>query len=142
MLERKVRAEIIGGLLVCKHLSSTTYYLADYQKIQAQTGVGPALLEFTFGSGGAPAHLSSPHLKNCRAGVPQRPVHPEIVQRSRAAQGFTVLPKRWIVERTLGWCNRSRRLSKDDEFLPETRGTMIRAAMVHIMVRRLARIAL
>jgi putative transposase len=37
----------------------------------------------------------------------------EIVKRSDAAKGFEVLPHRWIVERTLGWLGRSRRLSKD-----------------------------
>jgi putative transposase len=70
-----------------------------------------------------------------------RPVHLEIVPRSTAAKGFTVLPKRWIVERTLVWFTRYRRLSKDDELLPETSETMIRVTMIHIMVRRLARIA-
>ncbi len=37
----------------------------------------------------------------------------EIVRRSDQAKGFTVLPKRWIVERTIGWLNRCRRLAKD-----------------------------
>jgi putative transposase len=50
-----------------------------------------------------------------------------------------VIPKRWIVERTLGWFNRYRRLSKDDELLPETSEAMIRAVMIHLMIRRLAR---
>ena len=43
-----------------------------------------------------------------------------IVKRPRKAQGFRVLQWRWIVERTFGWLNRSRRLSKDFEALPET----------------------
>ena len=70
-----------------------------------------------------------------------RPVHLEIVPRSTAAKGFTVLPKRWIVERTLGWCNRYRRSRKDYEYLPDTSAAMIRVAMIYLMVRRLARIA-
>jgi transposase len=45
---------------------------------------------------------------------------------------------RWIVERTFGWLNRSQRLSKDFEALPETTETWIRIAMIHLMVRRLA----
>jgi putative transposase len=50
----------------------------------------------------------------------------------------TVLQWRWIVERTFGWLNRSRRLSKDFEALPETTETWIRIAMIQLMVRRLA----
>ena len=61
-----------------------------------------------------------------------------IVKRPRPAQGFQVLKWRWIVERTFGWLNRSRRLSTDFEALPETTETWIRIAMIHLMVRRLA----
>ena len=51
--------------------------------------------------------------------------------------GFTVIPKRWVVERTYAWFGHYRRLSKDYEFLPTTSEMMIFAAMVHLMVRRL-----
>jgi len=39
----------------------------------------------------------------------------EIVKRSDTARGFVVLPRRWVVERTIGWLNRCRRLAKDWE---------------------------
>jgi putative transposase len=61
-----------------------------------------------------------------------------IVKRPRHTQGFQVLQWRWIVERTFGWLNRSRRLSKDFEALPEATETWIRIAMIQLMVRRLA----
>src|SRR5215813_6624243 len=61
-----------------------------------------------------------------------------IVKRPRHTQGFQVVQWRWIVERTFGWLNRSRRLSKDFEALPETTEAWIRIAMIHLMVRRLA----
>jgi putative transposase len=61
-----------------------------------------------------------------------------IVKRPRHTQGFQGLQWRWIVERTFGWLNRSRRLSKDFEALPETTETWIRIAMIHLMVRRRA----
>ena len=61
-----------------------------------------------------------------------------IVKRPRRTQGFQVLQWRWIVERTFGWLNRSRRLSKDFEALPETTETWIRIAMIQLLVRRLA----
>ena len=74
-----------------------------------------------------------------RALRPQRPIRLEITKRSDRAKGFVVIPKRWIVERTLGWFNRYRRLSKDYEYLTQTSETMIRVAMIHLMIRRLAR---
>ena len=55
-----------------------------------------------------------------------------------STQGIQVLQWRWIVERTFGWLNRSRRLSKDFEALPETTEAWIRIAMIQLMIRRLA----
>jgi putative transposase len=69
----------------------------------------------------------------------RRRVRLEIVRRSDATRGFVVLPKRWIVERTFGWLNRCRRLSKDYEYLTETSEAIIHVAMINLMVRRLAR---
>ena len=63
----------------------------------------------------------------------------EIVKRSDDVKGFQVLPRRWVVERTLAWLGRYRRLSKDYEYLTESSEAMIYLAMTHIMVRRLAR---
>jgi putative transposase len=52
---------------------------------------------------------------------------------------FQVLARRWVVERTFAWLGKYRRLSKDYEYLPETSETLILIAMIHIMLRRLAR---
>jgi putative transposase len=52
---------------------------------------------------------------------------------------FTVLPRRWVVERTIAWVGRYRRLSKEYEYLPESSETMIYLAMSRLMLRRLAR---
>jgi putative transposase len=62
----------------------------------------------------------------------------EIVKRSDDVKGFQVLPHRWIVERTFGWLGRNRRLSKDYEGLPESSEAMIYAAVIHLMVKRMA----
>ena len=61
-----------------------------------------------------------------------------IVKRSDDLTGFHVLPKRWIVERTFGWLNRSRRLSKDYEQLPATEEAWVYAAMTRLMLKRLS----
>jgi putative transposase len=61
-----------------------------------------------------------------------------IVRRSAGVTGFVVLPRRWVVERTLGWLGRWRRLSKDYEELPEVSETMIKLAMIRLMLHRLA----
>jgi putative transposase len=62
----------------------------------------------------------------------------EVVTRPAGAKGFTLLPKRWIVERTFAWLGRCRRLSKDYEGLPETSEAWIHLAMIHLMLKRLA----
>jgi putative transposase len=71
---------------------------------------------------------------------PWRRVRLEIVKRPEGIKGFLLLPKRWIVERTFAWLGRYRRLSKDYEYLTQTSEAMIRVAMIHLMVRRLARL--
>ncbi len=60
----------------------------------------------------------------------------EIVKRSNAANGFKVLAKRWIVERTFGWLGRCRRLSKDFENLNRSHAAFIILAMIRLMLRR------
>ena len=60
----------------------------------------------------------------------------EVIKRN--GKEFEVLAKRWIVERTLGWLNWYRRLSKDYERLPEMSEAAIYAVMTRIMLRRLA----
>jgi len=61
-----------------------------------------------------------------------------VVKRPAFTQGFVLLPKRWIVERTFGWLNWCRRLSKDYELLPQTSESFIYIAMIRLMVKRLA----
>lgn len=61
----------------------------------------------------------------------------EIVKRNDKAKGFEVLPHRWIVERTFGWFNRARRLSKHYEGLATSGEAMIYIAMITLMTKRL-----
>ena len=63
----------------------------------------------------------------------------EIVKRSDAAQGFELLPRRWVVERTLAWLNRNRRLAKDFEATIASATAWLMIASVKLLTRRLAR---
>jgi putative transposase len=57
---------------------------------------------------------------------------------AKAADGFRVQPRRWVVERTFAWLVGYRRLRMEYEYHPETSEAMIQVAMIHLMVRRLA----
>lgn len=66
-----------------------------------------------------------------------RQVEVEIVKRPDAASGFAVLPKRWIVERTIAWLNRCRRLAKDWECLNRRALAFLHLASIRLMLRKL-----
>jgi transposase len=61
-----------------------------------------------------------------------------IVRRLAGSTGFVVQPRRWVVERSLGWFGRWRRLSKDYEALPEVSEAMVTLAASRLMLHRLA----
>jgi len=63
-------------------------------------------------------------------------VRVEVIQRN--SKTFERLPKRWIVERTFGWLNRFRRLSKDYELYTELSEAMIYGSLIRLMIRRMA----
>lgn len=63
-----------------------------------------------------------------------------VVKRTdKQATGFIVLPKRWVVERTLGWLNRARRLSKDFEATIESSLAWLQLALAFLLMRRISR---
>ena len=62
----------------------------------------------------------------------------DIVKRQPDQKGFVLLKHRWIVERTFGWLNRFRRLSKNYERLFDTAKAMVKVAMISLLLRRLA----
>jgi transposase len=62
----------------------------------------------------------------------------EIVKRPDIPR-FEVLPKRWIVERTLAWLSRCRRLARDFERHARKAAAFVRLAMIRVMLKRLAR---
>ena len=62
----------------------------------------------------------------------------EIVKRPRDADGFHLLPRRWVIERTFAWLGRNRRLAKDFEQLIATSTAMAIVAVIQLLIRRLA----
>ena len=66
-----------------------------------------------------------------------RGIQVEIVKRSDQTTGFAVLPKRWIVERTIAWLNRCRRLAKDWECRSRKALAFLRLASIRLMMRKL-----
>jgi putative transposase len=56
------------------------------------------------------------------------------------SKGFLVLPRRWVVERTLSWIDQNRRMSKDYERLCASGEAFVYAAMIRLMLRRLVRV--
>src|SRR6266568_476769 len=61
----------------------------------------------------------------------------EVVERPAGVRGFSIQPRRWIVERTFGWLSRNRRLSKDYERKVQTSETLIEVAMIRLLLARL-----
>lgn len=79
---------------------------------------------------------SGPNFANAVRQVCGDGVRVEVIERTSTS--FEKLPKRWIVERTFGWLNRFRRLSKDYELYSEMSEAMIYSSLMRLMVRRLA----
>lgn len=63
----------------------------------------------------------------------------EVVERTPGTRGFSVLPRRWVVERSLSWISRNRRLSKDYERKVQTSETLIQVAMIRLLIARAGR---
>jgi putative transposase len=68
---------------------------------------------------------------------PMRSLVIEIVKRGDRAKGFAVEPKRWIVERSIAWLGRCRRLAKDWECLNHNAIAFLHLASIRLMLRKL-----
>jgi transposase len=84
----------------------------------------------------ADSAYAGPRFQDGAAGAMRR-LAVEIVKRADHAKGFVVEPKRWIVERTIGWLNRCRRLAKDWENLNHNALAFLHLASIRLMLRKL-----
>src|SRR5208337_1773820 len=94
-------------------------------------GAFPFLVKLYAGAG-----YQGPQFRSAMKRILAR-VNVEIVKRSDQAKGFVTLPKRWIVERTLAWLGRCRRLAKDWECLNRKALAFLRLASIRLMLRKL-----
>jgi transposase len=102
------------------------------RKAYARQSGGHGDLEPLYADGGSQGAQFQQELKRvCRH------INGAIVKRSDAAKGFAVLPKRWIVERTIAWCNRCHRLATDWECLNRSALCFLRRVSIRLMVRKL-----
>ena len=63
----------------------------------------------------------------------------EVVEKKKTGEGFQVLSRRWVVERTFAWLGRSRRLSKDYERKPTSSASHVYIASSRLMLRRICK---
>ncbi len=81
---------------------------------------------------------AGPKLRDALADVGKWTI--QIVKRSDTAEGFEVIPRRWVVERTFAWLNRCRRLAKDWEKSIESSTAWILIAHIRTLTRRIVRL--
>lgn len=133
--KRHLLVDTLGLLLVVvEHAANTQDRKGARRVLEAIKDAFFALRLIWVDSG----YKSKPLQKWLTALRPDNPVAMEVVKRTDEQEGFRLLPRRWVVERTFGWLGRHRRLSKDYEKLPATSETLIRLAMIRLMLERLA----
>jgi putative transposase len=131
--KRHVRVDVLGMLLVVVVHAASEQDRDGAKRVVAQLAHRFMKLRLIWADGGYAGAFVA-WLARFR---PRHPLRLEVVKRSEHARGFVIQPRRWIVERTLGWLNRYRRLSKDYETLPATSEAMIYIAMIRLMLARL-----
>ena len=120
-----------GVPLVLTHANEDYADITHIWVDQGYTGTGKAWIE---------EHLGWRVQVVKREARRQWTVHPDgSLEKVAVPRGFAVLPKRWIVERTLSWLGQNRRLSKDYERNCATSEAWMLIAMIRLMVRRLTK---
>jgi putative transposase len=133
--KRHILVDTLGLLLLVKVTGANVQDKTGARTVLAKLKDGFRRLKLIWVDGG---YISDPLQAWLDELRPTARVAIEVVKRSDQQKGFVVQARRWVVERTFGWLNKHRRLSKDYERLPETSEAMIRVAMIRLMLARLA----
>ena len=124
----------------CGHLIALTVHSANIQDRDGAASVFQKLrreapkLRHVFADGG----YAGPKLRDALIGIGRWTI--QIVKRSDTVEGFEVLPRRWVVERTFAWLGKCRRLAKDWEKTIESAEAWVLIAHIRCVTRRLARV--
>ena len=118
------------GLIIAVVITAASVQDRDGAKLVFAAATGQPRLKKVWADGGYRGELVNWTQENCAWEL-------EIVKRPAEQKGFVVLARRWVVERTFGWLNRYRLLSKEYEATLESSTADIQIAMSHLMVRRL-----
>jgi transposase len=133
--KRHVIVDTMGLLLVVAVTSASVQDRAGGRTVLARLAKGFRTISLVWADGGYANSVDSTLLSWARDALN---IVVEIVKRTDDVKGFKVLPRRWVVKRTFGWLVRNRRLARDYERLTATSEAMIKAAMIRLMLVRLA----
>jgi transposase len=129
--KRHIVVDTLGLLLLVSVTTAGLQDRAAAHRVLEQLRFVMASVVIVFADGGYAGKLVEFARRRLRLAV-------EIVAKPPEQQGFAVLPRRWVVERTFGWLMRCRRLCRDYERLPTTSKAFITWAMIGLMTRRIA----
>jgi putative transposase len=121
----------VGAKLVLQGLDHTSPRL---RHLWADQGYAGALRDWTRQQTGIELEVVYPWWRQIKRYMP------ELLEPLGVGEGFHVLPRRWVVERTFAWLGRYRRLSRDYERPAATTEALVLVAMSRLMLRRLARL--
>ena len=120
------------GLIIAVVVTLASVQDRDGAKQVFASAADQPRLEKVWADGGYRGKLVDWTSKNCAWNL-------EIVERPSGSKGFVLLPRRWVVERTFGWLNRYRLLSKEFETTIQSSTADIHIAMTSLMLRRITK---
>ena len=131
--KRHIMTDTYGHLIAVRVHSASIQDRDGAPEVFRQLAREAPKLRHVFADGG----YAGPKLRDALTSIGRWVI--QIVKRSDAAEGFEVLPRRWVVERTFAWLGKCRRLAKDWERTIESAEAWVLIAHIRRMTRMLAR---